>query len=160
MVRLPTPCTFFLFFLACAHGWISKILLRDSIRIKKLNSAEPKVKLEWRPEGYETWIWKTEDKVDIKVNYVARGIDKPGDPLVLVHGFGASCYHWRHQLPDLGEDRPVFALDLVGFGLSDKPIIDYSPELWRDQVYLYPLNLSIDDHNKFIFLLPGVLVYR
>jgi pimeloyl-ACP methyl ester carboxylesterase len=51
-----------------------------------------------------------------------------------VHGFGASIYHWRHQIPNLSKDRPVYAIDLLGFGLSDKPLVEYSAELWRDQV--------------------------
>jgi len=53
---------------------------------------------------------------------------------VLVHGFGASAFHWRFNVPALSEDRPVYALDLVGFGASDKPLVEYSAELWRDQV--------------------------
>lgn len=43
-------------------------------------------------------------------------------------------YHWRYQIPALAKTRPVYALDLVGFGLSDKPLVDYSADLWRDQV--------------------------
>jgi hypothetical protein len=33
----------------------------------------------------------------------------------------------------LSEKYHVFAFDMLGFGLSDKPIITYSSELWRDQ---------------------------
>lgn len=51
-----------------------------------------------------------------------------------MHGFGASVFHWRFNVPTLSEDRPVYALDLVGFGGSDKPLLEYSAELWRDQV--------------------------
>lgn len=59
-----------------------------------------------------------------------------GQPaLVLIHGFGASVYHWRYNIPALvKEGYRVLALDLLGFGLSDKPIIEYSAETWRDQV--------------------------
>lgn len=31
-------------------------------------------------------------------------------------------------------DVQVYAIDLLGFGRSDKPLIDYSTELWRDQL--------------------------
>jgi hypothetical protein len=31
----------------------------------------------------------------------------------------------------------VYAIDLLGFGLSDKPIVDYSAELWRDQALAF-----------------------
>ena len=28
----------------------------------------------------------------------------------------------------------VYAIDLLGFGRSDKPLLSYSTELWRDQL--------------------------
>lgn len=56
--------------------------------------------------------------------------------IVLVHGFGASVYHWRYNIPALVEaGYRVLALDLLGFGLSDKPLIEYSAQVWRDQVH-------------------------
>jgi pimeloyl-ACP methyl ester carboxylesterase len=45
----------------------------------------------------------------------------PGWPLVLVHGFPTSSYDWSAMLPRLVERRRVLALDLLGFGLSEKP---------------------------------------
>ena len=135
---------------------MSKYRVRNLIRPASMSSAS---KLQWRSEGYETWIWKREDNLEIRVNYVARGIDKPGDPLVLIHGFGASYYHWRHQLPELADDRPVFALDLVGFGLTDKPIIDYSPELWRDQVHFLALNFTVVKSKIYLYI-SGAFIYR
>ncbi|MCU0906530.1 MAG: alpha/beta fold hydrolase [Rhodobacteraceae bacterium] len=41
-----------------------------------------------------------------------------GDPLVLVHGFGADLSAWRVFAMDLATDRPVLALDLPGHGAS------------------------------------------
>lgn len=41
--------------------------------------------------------------------------------VVLIHGFGASVRHWRHNIPVLAEDAEVYALDLLGFGASEKP---------------------------------------
>lgn len=37
-----------------------------------------------------------------------------GPPIVLVHGFGASAYHWRYNIPELAKKHRVFAVDLVG----------------------------------------------
>jgi pimeloyl-ACP methyl ester carboxylesterase len=54
-------------------------------------------------------------------------------PLLLIHGFGASAYHFRHNIPDLAKDYHVYAFDMLGFGLSSKPIQDYGAEVWRDQ---------------------------
>jgi len=43
-----------------------------------------------------------------------------GKPIVLVHGFAGSTYTWRHVIPLLSGTFTVYALDLPGFGLSDK----------------------------------------
>lgn len=45
-----------------------------------------------------------------------------GEPLVLLHGFGASTYTWRHLAPRLVEHHRVIAVDMKGFGQSDKPL--------------------------------------
>ena len=41
--------------------------------------------------------------------------------MLLIHGFGASIGHWRHTIPALARSCDVHALDLLGFGGSDKP---------------------------------------
>lgn len=56
-------------------------------------------------------------------------------PLILLHGFGASIGHWRHNLEVLGEYHTVYALDMLGFGGSEKAPANYSIELWVEQVY-------------------------
>src|SRR6266550_1607312 len=49
-------------------------------------------------------------------------------PLVLLHapGIGASAYEMRKIMDALAQKYHVYALDLLGFGLSDHPQIDYS----------------------------------
>ena len=43
-------------------------------------------------------------------------------PIVLIHGFGASSSHWRHNAGVLAAaGYRVFSLDLIGFGRSDQP---------------------------------------
>ncbi|HEU4475316.1 MAG TPA: alpha/beta fold hydrolase, partial [Methyloceanibacter sp.] len=44
-----------------------------------------------------------------------------GRPLLLIHGFGASTFTWRHVAPGLARDHKVITVDLKGFGQSDKP---------------------------------------
>jgi pimeloyl-ACP methyl ester carboxylesterase len=44
-----------------------------------------------------------------------------GPPLVLVHGFGASTYSWRRVMPRLAESFRVIAVDLSGFGYTQRP---------------------------------------
>ncbi len=47
-------------------------------------------------------------------------------PLLLVHGLGDEADTWRHVLPALAVRRRVLAVDLPGFGRSDKPDAPYS----------------------------------
>ena len=44
-----------------------------------------------------------------------------GAPVLLIHGFGPSTYTWRHVAPELAKTHRVIAVDLKGFGQSDKP---------------------------------------
>ena len=54
---------------------------------------------------------------------------------MLIHGFGASLDHWRKNIPAIADQGyQVFALDLLGFGRSQKPALKYSMDLWRDLV--------------------------
>lgn len=46
-----------------------------------------------------------------------------GEPVLLLHGFGASSYTWRHLEPALvAAGHRVVTLDLKGFGRSGKPL--------------------------------------
>ncbi|AGY58726.1 alpha/beta fold hydrolase [Gloeobacter kilaueensis] len=76
---------------------------------------------------YRTWR-------GYRVYSVQAGSEAVGPPILLVHGFGASTDHWRKNIGPLSHRHPVWAIDLLGFGRSQKPNITYSGELWRDQL--------------------------
>ena len=79
--------------------------------------------------GFEKLIWNWQGH---KIQYTVMGT---GRPLVLLHGFGASIGHWRKNIPVLAAGGyRVFALDLLGFGGSDKPPLDYTLELWEEML--------------------------
>ena len=44
-----------------------------------------------------------------------------GDPLVLIHGLGMSSDLWWHQVRPFSDQYHVVAIDLRGFGRSDRP---------------------------------------
>lgn len=57
-----------------------------------------------------------------------------GEPLVLVHGIyaGASSFEYRRVFDLLSRHFRVYAFDLLGFGLSDRPPVTYTPELYAN----------------------------
>lgn len=64
--------------------------------------------------------------------YVERLGLPPGpgiDTFLLIHGYAASRFSWRHWMPSLAERGHVVAVDLKGFGRAPKPDDGrYSPE--------------------------------
>ncbi len=60
----------------------------------------------------------------VGVHYVERG---KGPALVLIHGFGGHTFSFRHQIPAFARDHRVLAVDLLGFGYTQRPQkADYS----------------------------------
>jgi pimeloyl-ACP methyl ester carboxylesterase len=80
---------------------------------------------------YQTWTWR-----GYTIGYQQQGTTGPA--VVCIHGFGASFYHWRKNVPVWGENFRVYAIDLIGFGKSAKPTpktaIDYTFETWSQQI--------------------------
>lgn len=68
---------------------------------------------------------------EFETHYLKKG---QGPPVVLVHGFGASWYHWRYNADELSKTNTVYCPDLLGFGLSEKPNYPYSTSLWSEQL--------------------------
>jgi pimeloyl-ACP methyl ester carboxylesterase len=88
-----------------------------------------------------TWLWRGHS-----IRLLEAGSADAATTVVLIHGFGASAEHWRHTLPALAPHARVLALDLLGFGASDKPrsrladepeqagAVRYCFDLWAGQV--------------------------
>ncbi|CAN5150616.1 alpha/beta hydrolase [soil metagenome] len=58
-----------------------------------------------------------------------------GPVIVLLHGMGSSSDgDWGRVMPALATNHRVLALDQLGFGKSDKPLIDYSIQTWVDML--------------------------
>jgi len=59
----------------------------------------------------------------LRLHYVEAGTPDPGNPpIVLLHGFPTSSHLYRNVIPELEKTHRVIALDLPGYGLSDKPL--------------------------------------
>jgi 2-hydroxy-6-oxonona-2,4-dienedioate hydrolase len=65
-------------------------------------------------------------------NLLIRYIDnnQRGSPVLLIHGLGGSVESWTNNIESFSARYRVIALDLPGFGLSDKPRIDYTIDFY------------------------------
>lgn len=82
------------------------------------------------------WIWR-----GWKVRYTfahppsANKTASSNPPLLLLHGFGSALTQWQENLLPLSRAGSVYAMDLIGFGVSEKASTTYKVGLWVDQVY-------------------------
>ena len=81
------------------------------------------------------WVWRGWQTRYSYLRGKQKSDSQEDPPLILIHGFGASIEHWRHNLPAIAEYHTVYALDLLGFGASRKADTEYSAALWTEQVH-------------------------
>ena len=74
---------------------------------------------EWRDDGR----FMTHDGNEI---FLLDTNSHPGTFVFLLHGFPSSSFDWHLVVPELAKRVRVAAFDFLGFGLSDKPDIEYS----------------------------------
>ena len=79
------------------------------------------VSITTQPIAGQYWLWR-----DQKIYFVKAGHNPLLPPLLLIHGFGASTDHWRKNIAELSQDFEVYAIDLLGFGRSQKPAWTYN----------------------------------
>ena len=74
-----------------------------------------------------------------------------GSPVILVHGIHAtaSSHEWRRVAADLARQHTVYALDLLGFGRSDRPTLRYTAALYVS---------LLDDFARRVVAQPAALV--
>lgn len=99
-------------------------------------------------------------KVDgARLAYLEAG-PTDGEPVILLHGYPANHRSWRHQIPALAESHRVLALDLLGWGDSERPLeldFDYETEVGRlgralGELGLERVNLFGHDYGGFLSL--------
>ena len=77
-----------------------------------------------------------------RIRYVDRG---QGPTVLLIHGFASAIEAWDTVIPALEDEHRVIALDLKGFGWSDRPEGDYSAEEQANIVLDLLDQLGVDD---------------
>ena len=86
------------------------------------------------------WRWQGAHLVRYESWPAGKRYDGKTPALLLVHGFAASAEQWErlvHAMRALGDPDalpPIYALDLVGFGHSEKPGISYTQYTWEAQL--------------------------
>jgi pimeloyl-ACP methyl ester carboxylesterase len=72
----------------------------------------------------------------IATSYIQQG--KGGTPILLIHGFDSSLLEFRRLLPLLQFEREIWAVDLLGFGFTERlPGLNYSPQLIQAHLYQF-----------------------
>ena len=76
------------------------------------------------------------------IHYLDEG---EGDAVVFVHGFAGSSFTWRYAVASLSSAHRAVAIDLPGFGFSDRsPLLDYSHEAHARRVVRLMDTLGIE----------------
>ncbi|GIX93292.1 1-acylglycerol-3-phosphate O-acyltransferase ABHD5 [Caerostris darwini] len=167
-IRLPHPtisqfskAEFFGYLLACivqfipntfsklCPNWILRWFCWCPTSKETLENAEKDVlsNLKHSHDIEYTNIGKCCEKVDSFIRTVSLNKNSNKTPLVLLHGFACGSGVWVMNLDSLSSSRPVYAIDLLGFGLSSRPPFSsdaleaemqffISLEKWRESVGL------------------------
>jgi pimeloyl-ACP methyl ester carboxylesterase len=69
--------------------------------------------------------------------------------IVLVHGFGASKKHWRHNQDFFGRFFNCYSIDLLGFGESSQPSALLNYESYRENSIKYSFDLWSNQISSF-----------
>ncbi len=99
----------------------------------------------WNSQTLDTWAQKHAkgkfiDLEGRKTHYIEKG---DGEPVILIHGFFYDSYMWSENIDALAEHFKVYAVDLWGGGYSTREPLDYSYQLYVEQVLKFIDHLDI-----------------
>src|SRR5689334_17963919 len=76
-----------------------------------------------------------------KIHYVEAG---SGPTVILLHGLGGSTQVWQFNIAALAEKYHVVVPDQIGFGKSDKPLVNYRIRTYVDFLDQFCKQLKIE----------------
>ncbi len=76
-----------------------------------------------------------------RIRYLKAGSSRRN--LVLIHGLGASAERWESVMSSFSKHFTVYVPDLIGFGLSDKPTVDYTTEFFAHFVSQFLAEIGV-----------------
>lgn len=105
--------------------------------------------------AFKTWFVPIGSTVgnDDKIWTISLNESSPNTPLVMLHGFAAGIGFWCMNFDEIAKDRPVYAIDLLGFGRSSRPRFakdcETAEQQWVSAIEAWRKQLNLD---KFILL--------
>ena len=93
---------------------------------------------------------------ETKIRYLEEGSSNSN--IVLIHGLGGFAERWSAVIPLLSKKYHVIALDLPGYGYSDKPSIDYTPEFFLKFIFDFLDSMGIRKTHMIGTSLGGQIV--
>ncbi|MGD1835161.1 MAG: alpha/beta fold hydrolase [Nitrososphaeraceae archaeon] len=72
---------------------------------------------------------------------------KTSETIIMLHGLGASAERWERVAPKLADYFRIIVPDIIGFGYSDKPTIEYSSEFFIKFLNNFVNRLKLKDLN-------------
>jgi pimeloyl-ACP methyl ester carboxylesterase len=86
---------------------------------------------------------KTVTVFGAKIHYLEAG-DAAKPKVILLHGLGGSTANWATNIGAISQNYHVIALDQVGFGKSDKPMLKYRVGTYVDFLDRFMAELKIE----------------
>lgn len=122
-------------------------------------ASEAPMAMDGRAEGISAAFPYESHFVEVKgskLHYIEKG---EGSPILFLHGNPTSSYLWRNVIPFVAPVGRAIALDLIGFGKSDKPPIGYTflehytyVEAFIDALRLKKVTLVVHDWGSVLGL--------
>lgn len=88
-----------------------------------------------QPMRERVWVWQG---WQIRYGFARSPQVAPeAIPILLIHGFGSSLRQWTNNIGPLSQAHPVYVLDLLGFGASEKAATTYNVDYWAQQIHQF-----------------------
>jgi len=91
-------------------------------------------------------------KEGYKIRYDEYGKDKHQKHILFIHGLGSSPIVWRDIPEALSKHFHTVAVDLIGFGESDKPQLNYTTSFFAKFIKNFLTQIGIKDTDKITII--------
>jgi len=118
--------------------WILSVLLAPLLREPSIPLVRP-THFDWNPS-------LSPRTIQIKGNAIFYVVKGEGEPLLLIHGYGAGSWVWEKQMDILSRNYKVYALDIIGYGYSDR-INHPTLLIWGEEDLVFPPSVGESLHR-------------